>query len=166
MRKFFLFTIIAAFAYTAGAQTAALREAAAFLKNFSGYEFRYLSGKEHAVCTEATLDNYFLRLTIENTRIHNTGTIVHHNTKTIAFDTRDISAVTTLDSLIENGQAVLWNVGFKTRSGAEITYLATQDLKTQPLPPVYQTYVNNGIISFGNRDVADRFRAIAKRIFK
>ncbi len=165
MKKPLLLTIFLVGNYCAMAQTAALRETAAFLKNFSSYQYRYQTGKEYAVCNEATLDNYFLRISLDIIRIDNGGTVTRNSTNTIAFDSRDISPVTILDSVMEFGQAVLWNVGFKTKNGKNLISFKQKDNTTPAIPPHQQSFDNN-ILSFGDRDVAARFREIAKKIFK
>jgi len=165
MKNKLLFIILLISGLSSSAQTAALRESEAFLKNFCSYHYRYNGGQAYATCTGVMLDNYFLSISIDNIRIANNGTVTSNMATTIAFDTRDISAVTLLDSLMEFGQAVLWNVGFKTKNGKTLISMLQKNNTTPSVPP-YQQSFDNYTLSFGHRDVAARFREIAKKIFK
>lgn len=166
MKRTFLLLILLVSVFYAGAQTAALKYACTYLKNFYRYNYISAAGFETGACKNVTIEEGIIKRETDIIWKNSTGAVTAEKNEFVTFDSRDISANILLDSVIEFGGPVAWIVILKAKNDAMLIHY-TGTLKSGSVTHGReQVFFNRFSFKFGSRDVAIRFRKLAQQVFE
>jgi hypothetical protein len=150
------------------AQTYTLTDISNSIKTFDSHIVflqtdRIFSG----VYNDVKREGFYFKITLQG-ETRDPGAVMGTLTKTFSFDARDISPDIKVVPIVFNSSETRWDVIFKTKGNLNLVHISEYFILTGQANPSAnaKTDLNTFNIMFCSLDAANRFKKIAKAVFK